>query len=226
MEESHGDESAERSNPGGSNLDVSTADLLEELDRGDSLAGREMMESYRSRLLVRATQHPWMRAVAKTTTPEDVLQEVFLRALHSGLCSRREGRAPGSMHRALQVVLDRVLADHLRRLGSAKHGAGVSMISISPSAEDTGSPLLSRLASSSATPTVSARSAELIRLCQSHLGDGEWEVWRLRVVAGLGFDEIAALVEATSASVRGVMHRARKKLILALAELDPDLESS
>jgi len=180
------------------------------------------VERYRPELLARAARHPWMQAIAAHTSAEDVVQEVFLRALSSGLFSVRDGRAPGSLLSALQVVLERALADQLRRLGTAKRGAEVAVLSIDPAAEETGSPLLGALASSSTTPTVSARSAELIRLCQAHLEDHEWETWRLRVVAGLGFDEIAALTETTPASARGVMHRARKKLVLALAELDPE----
>ncbi len=199
-----------------------TRQLLAELDRGDQGSARELFGRYRPDLLARAARHPWMRAVRGHTSHEDVVQEVFSRAIASGLFSVREDRAPGSLRGALHVVLERVLADQLRHLGAAKNGAAVDIQSLDAGAEETGNPLLGQLAGSSTTPTVSARSAELIRLCQANLEDHEWEVWRLRVVAGLDFDDVAKLSGCTAASARGVMHRARKKLILSLAELDPE----
>jgi len=45
-------------------------------------------------------------------------------------------------------------------------------------------------------------------------------------VASLGFEEIGENLNCSAAAARGVMHRARKKLILALADLDPELSST
>jgi DNA-directed RNA polymerase specialized sigma24 family protein len=112
--------------------------------------------------------------------------------------------------------------DNHRRLAAAKRGAGVSVFSLDGEERDESDPLLAEMSSPMTMPTEGARSAELLRLCREHLEDREWTVWRLRVVVGRGFDAIASLTESSAASVRGVMHRARKRLILALADLDPD----
>ncbi len=181
----------------------------------------EAAERYYAGLLAQAQRHPWARALATKVPAEDVVQEVFTRAIGSGLFEERAGRGEGSLVRALQVVLERVLADQLRRQGAEKWGAATALESLDRIDEETSSPILLELASSLMTPTMSARARELVDLCAKHLEDHEWRVWRLRVVASLGFDEIGEDMNCSAASARGVMHRARKKLILALAELDP-----
>lgn len=204
----------------------STRSLVAGYELGDSDAGKALVERYRPDLLKRAAANPWMKAIALHTSVEDVVQEVFWRAFSSNLFSVREERDSGALQRALHVVLERVLVDHHRRLGSSKRGSGVSLLSLDAESRShgdaTSSSLMEQLSSSLTTPTVSARSAELIRLCQEHLKANEWTIWRLRVVAGLSFEEIAELQTGTAASIRGTYHRARMKLILALADLDPE----
>ena len=206
--------------------EVSTRQLLEELDRGDPIAAKELVDRYHPELTRHAFRHPWMQALAGQCSVEDVVQETFSRALSSGLLSARQERVPGALRRALLVVLERALADQLRRSGALKRGANAKLHSIDLQAsEDAGGSVFAKLTSSSTTPTVSARYAELIRLCQQQLEDREWEVWRLRAVAGLDFLEIAELTGSSESAVRGVAHRARHKLILALARLDPELDA-
>lgn len=204
----------------------STRSLVAGFEVGDSEASEALVERYRPDLLKRAEANSWMKAISRHTSAEDVVQEVFWRAFSSNLFSAREERESGALRRALIVVLERVLADHHRRLGSSKRGSGVSHLSLDVESKsgggETSSSLMGQLSSSLTTPTVSARSAELIRLCQDHLEEREWTVWRLRVVAGLSFEEIGGLQTGSAASIRGIYHRARMKLILALAELDPE----
>ena len=78
---------------------------------GDAEAARGLFARHRDELLARAQTHRLMRPLRRHVTPEDVVDEVFLRALSSGLLTRFEDRGKGSLMGALYTVLDRVLAD-------------------------------------------------------------------------------------------------------------------
>ena len=186
---------------------------------GDPIASRELFERHREVLLRRTRGHGSMRALRHATAPEDIVDEVFLRALSSGFLERFEDRGRGSLGRALFTILDRTLADACRRYGSLKRQANAGTLSLD--GEDAGGRIpdhASRLASEDPTPTSAARAAELIELCERLLDVREWEFWRLAEVEGLDSPDIARRCGVSDSAVRGVLFRARAKLVRALRE--------
>ena len=115
----------------------------------------------------------------------------------------------------LFTILDRVLADVYRRHGARKRpgrlaqGKGHAEESDEPEESD-------RLLSLEPTPTSSVRAKELIELCREHLDEREWQVWSLTEVDGLDSPAIASRMDISDAAVRGVLRRARKKLLEVL----------
>ena len=186
---------------------------------GDPIAARELFERHREVLLRRTRGHCSMRALRHETSPDDVVDEVFLRALSSGFLERFEDRGRGSLRRALFTILDRTLADACRRHGSLKRQANAGALSLD--GEEAGGlipDLASRLASEDPTPTSAARAAELIEFCERLLDPREWEFWRLSEVEGLDGPDIARRCGVSDSAVRGVLFRARAKLVRALRE--------
>jgi len=181
---------------------------------GDAEAARALFARHRDELLTRAQAHRLMRSLRRHVTPEDVVDEVFLRALSSGLLTRFEDRGKGSLMGALYTVLDRVLADAARRhFGTLKRGAGIEHVALDEALlrGHEGTP-----AASDPTPTSHARTTDLLDLCRTALPPREWEVWRLRQVENLDFAAIAARLELSESAVRGLHFRAKERIVTLL----------
>src|SRR5262245_22188671 len=72
---------------------------------GDAEAARALFSRHRDELLARAQSHRLMRRLKGHVTAEDMVAEVFLRALSSGLLQRFEVRGKGSLMGGLYTVL-------------------------------------------------------------------------------------------------------------------------
>ena len=205
---------------------ILTKELLALYRRGDTEAERRVFETHRNMLLEEATRHRLMRFLKRFSTPEDVVDEVLLRALSSGLLTDRfQDRGRGSLRKMLSRVLDRVLLDGCRRHGAAKRGEGRRDASLDAPAEgsdEAGSGLPEPVLSGEPTPTSNARASELIELCRRHLNDREWSVWSLIEVEGLDPGAAAERLDESPASVRGVLFRARAKLLKLLGSTRQD----
>lgn len=189
--------------------------LLERYLAGDRESESRLFDRHRSELLARARRASWMPGIVRHTTPEDLVQETFVRALSSGMLRRFEDRGAGSLGRALEKVLGNVAVDVSRRHGSLKRGSGRFGLSLDADAGPDSE--LARevpdLASAGTTPTAAARGRELVDLCRELLPPREWEVWYASEVERLDSVEVAARVQASPAAVRGVLHRARKRVL-------------
>jgi DNA-directed RNA polymerase specialized sigma24 family protein len=167
----------------------------------------------------RARWHPLTSVVSEVHTPEDVVQDVLARALKADLFARYEDRGPGTLGALLGVVLTHTLEDHARRLGALKHGAGEQPASLDASGDDT--PRRERLAAPRPSPSAEVRAKDLLERSRQLLAPHEWDLWRLVEVDGLRPEDIAGLTGRTAASVRGVLFRARLKLMAGLRDLAP-----
>lgn len=190
--------------------------MLDRYRRGESGGEHRLFGTHRERLLERARKHPWMRGLSAHTTCEDVVGEVFVRALAGGFFERFDDRGRGSLLRALTRILDRVLADWYRRLGTHKRGRIVTLAQEAAGAEV---PSCRRPASGDeSTPTSSARAAEMLGTCRRVLDPEEWEVWRLSELLGLESDSVGGRIGKSSSAARSILHRARAKLMRAFSD--------
>ncbi len=183
---------------------------------GDAEAARALFARHRAELLERAQAHRLTRRLRDHVTPEDMVDEVFLRALSSGLLHRFEDRGQGSLMGALYTVLDRTLKDAARRhLGTEKRGQDAAHVSL----DDASLRAAARaLASSDPTPTSRVRANDLLDVCRAALPPREWDVWRRRHVEGLDFATIATQLGITEAAARSLVHRARERIVTLLGE--------
>jgi RNA polymerase sigma factor (sigma-70 family) len=187
-----------------------TRELLVRYLAGSYEAERRLFERMRPGLLQRARRH----RLPPSLEPEDAVQEAFWRVLSSGLLSRFEDRGPGSLEAALVSVLDRTVKDMLRRAGARKRSGelvkvprGRSGFALGIEPEPTGREV---------TPTSNARHSELEELCRRTLGEREWEAWRRVELGGWSAVDAAEELGESAASVRGLLFRARQKLVKAL----------
>ncbi len=204
---------------------TTTRTLIEKYLSGDRESERQLFEAHRSELVARVGSSQWMSGLSAHVTPEDLVDEVFLRALSSGFLRHFEDRGRGSLTRALAAILDDVAVDTYRRLGASKRGGRVVARSYDRQDEvqDTRQGTVA-LPSREVTPTSNARARELLKLCQELLEPREWEVWRLCELEGLDSPAVAERLNTSDAAVRGVLHRARKRILRALAGELPDSE--
>jgi len=207
--------------------DPRTRDLLEGYLGGNREDERELFELHRQKLLERVRREHWMAGLARYLTPEDLVGEVFVRALGSGALRDLDDRGRGSLARLLFKMLDDAAVDTYRRHGAEKRGGG--RLPDSYDVSDEGAATGQRrpqVASPDTTPTQKVRAGELLERCRGVLDDREWEVWHLSEVESCDSLEIAQRVGSTDSAVRGVLHRARHKLLMRLAQVvhaDPDL---
>jgi RNA polymerase sigma factor (sigma-70 family) len=180
---------------------------------GCSAAERELFGTYRELLVVRARRHPLMVMLRRRLEPEDVADETLMRALRSNVIGRLEDRGRGSLRKVLERVLDRVLLDLHRGATTAKRGSHALPVGLDGQVEDS-------LPASDPTPTSEARAAELVEMCRRELTEREWQAWRLVELEGLESGTAALRIGTTGSAVRGLVLRARAKLIQAMAEQD------
>ncbi len=203
-------------------LPTLTKELLALYLRGDGAAEVSLFERFRSALVERARRHPRMRPLQRACTPEDVAQEVFRRALASGLLRTFEDRGRGSLDAALAKVLDNTLVDMARRELSLKRGGAQERVELDARGEDGRA---RQLASDDTTPTGRACSRDLVAWVQGVLDAREFELWRAIEVEGRNAAEVAQAIGATSSAVRGVLFRAQRKLMAAMERSRLDLRS-
>ena len=146
-------------------------------------------------------------------------QEALCRALSSGLFQRVEDRGRGSLRNVLFRVLDRTFLDALRRQNAAKRSA--NELRLVGDEEGTGAhPLAGLVDAREPTPTSTARAREWIARCQRVLTPREWAVWSAVEVEGLSPAQAAERCGIGGNAARGLLLRARTRLIRELSEGD------
>lgn len=163
-----------------------------------------------------------MRPLQRTCTAEDAVQEVFRRALQSGLLRDFEDRGRGSLEAALSKVLDNTLVDMARREASLKRGGGHARVDLAAPDSSRG---LERVAADDTTPTSHACSRDFIEWARGALTEREFEIWFALEMEGRDSGEVARALDVTGSSVRGVLFRAQRKLMTSLERFRPRLRS-
>ena len=127
------------------------------------------------------------RAVGHVETARDLTQDVFLRVSRSVIPAASEGSLRGWL---FQIARNLAL-DH-RRTGQRRPPAGpLTDTAVRPASQETSLAVNDALAA---------------------LADVDRDVFLMREVGGLGYDEIAAACGLTSDAVRSRIHRARLQL--------------
>jgi len=194
---------------------AATRELVRLYLRGQHGPARRLFEIHRELLLKRVRSHPLARQTRTRASAEDIVSEVFVRALSSGLFDRFEDRGPGSLRNALFTVLERTLVDMLRRAGTVKRGANARPLSLDEVGTTDGT-LVDAIPSRDPNPSSLARSHELEELCRSVLEEREWRAWQLVEMEGRSSAEAAERLGSSPAAIRGLLFRARAKLVRAL----------
>ena len=127
------------------------------------------------------------RAVGHAETARDLTQDVFVRVSRSVIPAAPEGAIRGWL---FQIARNLAL-DHHRSSQRRPHAEPLTDISTRPASQDTSAQVNEALAA---------------------LADVDRDVFLMREVAGLGYDEIAAACGLTPDAVRSRIHRTRLQL--------------
>ncbi len=171
------------------------ADLVEQARQGDLEAFTALFQPLRPQLLaaIRLRLSPnWRNRV----DPEDVLQDTFVRALHS--LPRFEWQGEDSFSRWVEAIAMHVTLDVVRRQGRRQ------MLQIDHDVKGDG-----------ASPSRAMRRRERGRRLQDALetlSDDHRTVLKLSRMEGLPFSEIAERMNRSEGAVKNLLVRATRKL--------------
>jgi RNA polymerase sigma factor (sigma-70 family) len=170
-------------------------------------------------------------ALTSTLEPEDIIQEVFLRAQKSTQFQSEnfDNRGEGSFRAFLRDVADSVIHDELRKQGALKRGSHHTIVSLDPKTDadgsavhvgEGGSPRLDRR--DEPTPTSVARQKDLSEQILRYLTGVDREIWLLKHESGLSDAEIGTRLGTTDSAVRSRYHRVVLDLRAKFDDLTPD----
>lgn len=159
-----------------------------------------------------------LRQLRSPSAAEDVVQEVFLRVIESAGSFKHEARFTTWAY----TIARNLCIDHLRKMALRRHP---SLDEGHEGDDGEGAPLGERVADlhPSASTERTAVSGELqgkIVAAVEKLPDEQREVFLLRQVAALPFDEIAAITGVPTNTVKSRMRYALERLQEALTEFE------
>ena len=190
---------------------ATTRRLHRALREREPAARDELFARYLDALARRARRHH-----VPGYTADDLLHEACARALHAlerGSLDDFEPRGRGALLRWLGRVLANTAADLVRLARTEKRPPSAP----APAADPTGGGL-DMTATPDPSPTSNARRDELVSLCRRTLTDREWDVWSAVELGGKSIVEAARAAGASDSAARSLVHRARAKLVAALAD--------
>jgi RNA polymerase sigma factor (sigma-70 family) len=189
---------------------------LERWRKGDESAFAVLHARFAPLLRMRVRRHRVWPMLARRIDLDDVLQELWARVMPAVRTQFRHD-GPGTLYAFLGRVCDRLVVDIARRMYAQKRGERATrelgtVVDVADGARPGRSAPL--------TPTGHARFAELVNIARESLSDREFDAWRLVEMEQFSSDEAALAMRCSGAAVRGLMLRARSKLVVRLAELD------
>ncbi|HEX5051941.1 MAG TPA: sigma-70 family RNA polymerase sigma factor [Planctomycetota bacterium] len=185
---------------------------------GDDEAFAALHTRFTPLLRARIRRHRAWPLLANHFEADDVLQEIWARAVpaaKSSFCHNGEG----SLLAFLSRVADREVIDLARRHRAQKRGRGgpASLATgfDAPDATRPGRP-------APTTPTGHARLSELRAMARTLLSDREHEAWDLVEIQQYSAEEAAIALQCSASAVRGLLLRARAKLVACLSDVPPN----
>ena len=203
--------------------DASTGELLARWRLGNRAALEQLTGAHSALLLARARAHPLRNHLQNRPDPADLVNDALVRALASGLLERFEQRGPGSLRNVLFRVLDRTIQDALRAERAGKRAPNGALGSGDEDGAEPAGPAEHAVDHREPSPTSEARSKEWVERCRAILPAREWEVWSRVELEGYAPAEVAAALELGESAARGLLFRARARILGELLEReDPD----
>jgi RNA polymerase sigma-70 factor (ECF subfamily) len=143
---------------------------------------------------------------------EDLLQETIVQAIRC--LPKCDAQSPQAFAAWLKAIADHLLVDAIRAATCHKRGGGWNQLvnANGSSAEVT---LLERLQDSALTPGSAAACIEAVAAMKSALDalpSDEQRAMRLHVLDGKSLDETANMINRSPGAVRGLIHRAKRRL--------------
>jgi len=184
---------------------------------GDEIAFAALHERFTPLLRERVVRSKWWPLFASRAQVDDLVQEIWGRVSAERTKRSFEPRGQGSFLAWLSQVAKNTLNDLGRKEIAQKKGEGAEAVPI-----DTRSgarPAARHGLAPPTTPTSAARVAELDAIAREELSEDEYLAWNLLDVQSYTSEEAGVLVlDRSAAGVRGLLHRARLKLMRRLGE--------
>ncbi len=190
-----------------------TARHLADWRNGDPAAFAALHEHFTPLLHHRIRNTPAWHLLSHHLTLDDVTQEIWARAVPAAN-RNYTNVGPGSFLAFLGTIADRTLVDLARTHKARKRGGAHNTHSLQPDDEAHSVPRPQQHHEES--PTSHARANELEQLARDTLSPREHAAWDLVELQGFTGDEAALALHCTASAVRGLLLRARAKLVARL----------
>lgn len=178
---------------------------------GDETAFRILFERFAPLIAMRVRRNRTWPMLRGRCAVEDIVQEAWIKLIPGAQRTFTPGGA-GSFLAFVARVTDNVMVDLVRRIQARKRGDGQPVVPLVPGVE----PGIEARTRGFETPTSSARRTELEQLASRELSERELLAWQLVELQSYTASEAGLAMEITGAAVRGLLLRARAKLVLAL----------
>ncbi|MBX3465195.1 MAG: sigma-70 family RNA polymerase sigma factor [Planctomycetes bacterium] len=159
----------------------------------------------------RIRRHPSWPALKDHWQVDDALQQLWTNALPA-LRTKFQHNGPGSLEAYLGRICDDTVTSLVRSHLAQKRGRGGPR----PLPTDFDAAAPKPGAAAPVSPTSEARASEFAQLARAVLTDREHEAWELVELQGFTSEEAAVALDASAAAVRGLLLRARARLIARL----------
>ncbi len=193
-------------------------ELLSRAVEGEHLALQRLLIPYQRRLLARIERK--LPAFLKgMTSPEDVLQEVYVEVFGAIRTFRPEGNR--AFYRWLLTIADNRVIDIVRAQCAAKRGGGRQPVQ-GPASASTIMPLVELLHVDSHTPSRSAAGHEVVaavHVALAQLKPDYREALKLRFLEGMSVSDTASKMKRSEWSVHKLCSRGLQQLRESLGEI-------
>lgn len=185
-------------------------ELIAQAVAGDRVALQQLLLAYHDRLAyhIAAQFPPFLNGLVDV---DDVLHRTYVKAFRA--IGTFEQRSPSGFYAWLKTIAIHQLYDVAKSRGRerlvADHAAGAD------SQASHAGPLVERIAGNGDTPSRGAARGEAVRNVQAALAalpDDYRQAVQLRYLQGLSLEETAQLMNRSPDAIRGLCHRAKKKL--------------
>ena len=186
---------------------------FEQWRNGDDAAFAVLHARFTPLLRARVRRHRVWPFLAAHFDLDDVLQEIWARAATAARTTFRN-LGPGSLFAFLGKIADREVIDLARRHRAKKRGdGGAAELSTGFDAAGAARPGCS----TPETPTSRARVVELSALARQELNPREFEAWEMVEMRDYTPEEAGLAMRCSGSAVRGLLMRARARLVARLA---------
>jgi len=184
---------------------------------GDEAAFDILFERFAPLIGLRVRRAASWGALKDRLQLEDVVQEIWLKVVPGARRTFTPGGA-GSFLAFVSKVADNTAIDLVRRQRAIKRGEGQAEVPLVPGEE----PGILAGGREFETPTSSARRSELREIAARELNQREYLAWDLVEIQTYTASEAGLAMDISGAAVRGLLMRARAKLVLALRHGQPE----